>query len=197
MLTTSTQSYLDSFINFEKNLNDVTNASFKLERVRRLLLSMGNPHQKLNYVHVAGSKGKGSTCALVASILKEAGLRVGLYTSPHMESYRERIRFLVKGQTNEDNGIFDDSITQAELDDLVEWNKDVIEDLRNSETGRLTFYEVFTCLAFRYFYKRNADIVVLETGLGGRLDATNMIDSAVGVITPISLEHTHILGDTV
>ena len=155
--------------------------------------------KKLNVIHVAGSKGKGSTCAMLAHVLKEASVRVGLYTSPHLNDFRERIRILDyndKRCCEED--LFPDNISQDELIELIDLNKEKIESVRDQkDLGRITFYEVFTALAFVFFQEQECDWVILETGLGGRLDATNVCSALISVITPISLEHTHILGNTV
>lgn len=191
------KTYLNSFIDLEQSLGQLTNKEFKMERVYKLLAALGNPHQHLRAVHIAGSKGKGSTSVMVAHILKEAGYKVGLYTSPHVNTYNERIRILGQGFGSAQNDIFPDCITDEQLARVLTDIALMIEPVRQDQThGRLTFYEVFTALAFYFFNQERVDFVVLETGLGGRLDATNAVDSMVAVITPISLEHTHILGDT-
>lgn len=191
------RAYLNSFIDLEQSLDNVTNKIFKLERVHKLLQALGNPHKNLKTIHIAGSKGKGSTSVMVAHILKEAGYKVGLYTSPHIQSYNERIRILTSGVEPAAEAVFPDSISDDRLAQVLTSIQSVIEEVRNDRThGRLTFYEVYTVLAFYYFNQEQIDFAVIETGLGGRLDATNVIDSMVAVITPISLEHTHILGDT-
>jgi len=149
-----------------------------LGRVKKLLELIGNPHKELKYIHIAGSNGKGSTASFIASILMEAGYKVGLYTSPHFVRFNERIR--INGIEIDDNYIagFINSIEQ-----IIEQEKP-------------TFFEITTALAFKYFCDNKPDFVVLETGLGGRLDATNVIDPLASVITSISLEHTNILGET-
>ncbi len=149
-------------------------------------------------VHVAGSKGKGSTCVFIASILREAGCRVGLYTSPHLVDFRERIRILVPQQPGaRSDAEFEGMIQREELTRLVERLRPCIKS-RNKKSvyGPLSFFEVYTALAFVYFREQDVDYVVLETGLGGRLDATNAADSRVCVITPISYDHTDKLGST-
>jgi dihydrofolate synthase/folylpolyglutamate synthase len=173
--------YLESFIDYEKTPVENYSCAFKLDRVERLLASLGDPHKGLKVIHVAGTKGKGSTSALIASILNEANLRVGLYTSPHLISFRERI--MVDGRM----------IDEEALIRIVAENKPHFERLRGE---RLSFFEVYTAVAFLYFKEMRVDLAVLEVGLGGRLDATNVADSLISVITPISLEHTHILGET-
>jgi dihydrofolate synthase/folylpolyglutamate synthase len=142
-------------------------------------------------VHVAGSKGKGSTCAFLAAILRASGYRVGLYTSPHLYSYFERIRVLEPGAAP---AMFEGLITEEEAADRLCFYAPVIDELRRKE--EITFFELWTALALSYFEHKKVDIVVLETGLGGRLDATNAVDTMVCGITPIGLEHTSILGDT-
>lgn len=149
-----------------------------LENISRFLRERGNPQDALPAVHIAGSNGKGSTAAYLASILKEAGYRTALYTSPHLVDFRERMR--VQGRM----------IPQAFVTRWVRKNRAAI--LRR----RMTFFEATTALAFDWFRARDVDIAVIETGLGGRLDATNVLDPLLTVITSISLEHTHILGTT-
>ena len=150
-----------------------------LEATRALLKALGNPEHDGVYLHVAGTNGKGSVCANLAGMLSALGFkRVGLYTSPHLVSFRERIRV---------NGI------PIPPDWVVQWmqkSMSVLEDLNP------TYFECVTAMAFAYFKEQGCDIVVLETGLGGRLDATNVITPKVSVITSISLDHTAILGDT-
>lgn len=190
-------SFLDSFINFEQNLHERSVGDFKLDRMHALLDAVGQPHTKLRVVHVAGSKGKGSTCAMLAQILSHAGYRTGLYTSPHLKSYHERIRILGDKFAEPTPGVFSDAITDVQLDALIEEYGPSIEQMRDSDSlGSLTFYEVFTALAFLHFVKEQSDIVILETGLGGRLDATNTVSALVAVLTTIGLEHTEILGET-
>jgi dihydrofolate synthase/folylpolyglutamate synthase len=185
-MTPDVKSYLDSFINYELNLSAVDSSQFKLSRVERVLSELGNPHKDLKCIHVAGSKGKGSTCVFAANILQAGGYKVGLYTSPHLKNLNERIR------------IQQDDITDEQLASVIESIETVLEKFRHTlEYGNLTYYEVLTIAAFYYFRRENVDIVVLETGLGGRLDATNVVDSLVCAITPISLEHTQILGNTI
>lgn len=153
-----------------------------LDRVRTLCAALGNPQDKLKFIHVAGTNGKGSLCAMTASVLRAAGLRVGLYTSPYIVRFNERMQ------------IDGESISDDELCELVEFirpHADAMED-------KPTEFELITALAFLYFARHNCDIVVLECGLGGRLDATNIIKTPLlSVITGIALDHTAILGDTI
>lgn len=150
-----------------------------LEGIRRLLVRLGNPESAFPSVLVAGSNGKGCTAAIVASILKAAGYRTGLYTSPHLIDFRERIR--IDGKC----------IDEERIESLMAIMRDAIEEERSS------FFEATTAMALRHFKDCRVDIAVLEVGLGGRLDATNAAHPAVSVITSISREHTEILGDSV
>lgn len=195
------QEYISSFFNFELSVVPYPDRSlFKLDRVRYLLDLLGNPQDQPRIIHVAGSKGKGSTCALTASVLRAAGYKVGLYTSPHLNNYRERIRVLDDSCARRaaEDDIFPDMISESDLCAALEVMKPCIERLSSEKAlGDPSFFELFTALAFYYFRYKQVDWVVLETGMGGRLDATNVASSAVCVITPISLEHTQYLGDTV
>lgn len=194
--------YLESFVNYEKKSSYHYKHSFELERIKEFLGLLNNPQNYLNCIHVAGTKGKGSTCAFIAYILRQAGHRVGLYTSPHLSDFRERIRILghhgTRAPGHQTEKEFEGMISKKELIDLITRLKPRIEKYnKNSKYGPLTFFEVYTALAFIYFKEKKADFVVLETGLGGRLDATNVVDSLVCAITPISLEHTQLLGNTI
>ena len=172
--------------------------SFRLERVSNFLDSIGNPQDRLQSIHVAGSKGKGSTCVFLTYILREGGYRVGLYTSPHLADPRERIRILKPaGGRRQLTADFEGMISRKELADLVTRLKPEIDKYNKiSQHGQLTFFEIFSTLAFQYFLDKKVDFAVLETGLGGRLDATNVVVPLVSVITPISYEHTQKLGKT-
>ncbi|MEI6631682.1 MAG: folylpolyglutamate synthase/dihydrofolate synthase family protein, partial [bacterium] len=161
---------------------------------------VGNPQDTLKSIHSAGTKGKGSTCAFISYILREAGYRTGLYTSPHLLSFRERIRILQpyrQGEERTAEGDFEGAIPEEDLIRLVDYLRPKIEKYNsNSQSGPLSFFEAYTTLAFVYFKEQRVDFAVLETGLGGRLDATNTVDSLVCAITPISYEHTQKLGNT-
>ncbi|TNE77031.1 MAG: bifunctional folylpolyglutamate synthase/dihydrofolate synthase, partial [Bacteroidetes bacterium] len=150
-----------------------------LDNVLKLSEQFGYPEKSLKFIHVAGSNGKGSVSSMLASILKESGVRVGLFTSPHIRDFRERIRT---------NG---EMISEEEVIDFVERVKNLNLDFSPS------FFEITFVLALLHFKNQNVDICVIETGLGGRLDATNIIDPICSIITSISLEHTQILGDTI
>ena len=156
------------------------NRTFSLERMRKLLAFLDNPHQQVKCVQVAGTKGKGSTCAMLASMLRACGYTVGLYTSPHLVDLRERIT------------IDRSMISYADLADLLRLiaaYEDGLGELR------LTFFEIVTAAALRYFADQAVDVAVLETGLGGRLDCTNVVNPLVCGMTQISLDHTNILGN--
>lgn len=191
----SFRDYLDSFINFEHHLQSATNRDFQLDRMYALLDDLGNPQKQIKTVQIAGSKGKGSTSIFLSEILREAGYRVGLYTSPHLFRVNERIRILSLPRHEQwDDGL----ISDEEFDRLINQYKVILENYRHTHMyGRLTYYEVITALMFCWFRDQKVDIAVLETGLGGRYDATNTAESMVCGITPISLEHTNILGTTI
>ena len=190
--------YLESFINYEKIPAYPYKESLKLERVNDFLEQIGNPHYALKCIHVAGTKGKGSTCAFIAYILRAAGYKVGLYTSPHLADFRERIRILSpKARGQRPQADFEGMISRDQLRRLVKKLKPDIERYnKGSAYGPLSFFEVYTALAFVYFKEQQVDFTVLETGMGGRLDATNVVSPLVCAITPISYEHTQKLGST-
>jgi dihydrofolate synthase/folylpolyglutamate synthase len=193
--------YLESFIDYEKIPAYPYKESLRLERFKDFLDTIGNPQESLKCIHVAGTKGKGSTCAFIAYILRQSGYKVGLYTSPHLSDFRERIRILEQAgtQTQEHRSLrdFEGMISEDELTNLTLRLKPSIEEHnKNSKHGPLSFFEVYTALAFVYFKEKKVDFTVLETGLGGRLDATNVVFPYVCAITPISYEHTQKLGST-
>lgn len=153
-----------------------------LSRTQELLEKLGNPERGMKFIHVAGTNGKGSTCAMLDSILREAGYKVGLYTSPFIVRFNERMRI---------NG---ESISDEELAELVS----VIQQIADAMEDKPTEFEMITAIAFLYYNRHACDVVVLEVGMGGRLDSTNVIESPlVSVITGIALDHTAVLGDTV
>lgn len=173
--------YLDSFVNYERRDNYNCEQSFKLDRMKRLAAGLGNPQDNFKSIHIAGTKGKGSTSAIVQSILREAGYKTGLYTSPHLISFRERIR------------INDELISEEDTARLLTQIKYFADKTSGDEP---TFFEVYTALSYLYFSEKKVDFAVFEVGLGGRLDATNILKPLVSVITPISYEHTDKLGTT-
>ena len=153
-----------------------------LGRTQELLRLMGNPEKGLKYVHIAGTNGKGSTAAMTASILRKAGYCVGLYTSPYIYRFNERMQ--VNGE----------EITDTELAEITEYVKPLASSMAESPTE----FELVSCIGFEFFKRRNCDIVVLEVGMGGAMDSTNVIECPeVAVITNIGLDHTEVLGDTV
>jgi dihydrofolate synthase / folylpolyglutamate synthase len=157
-----------------------------LERIERLMHGLGNPHHKLNFLHIGGTNGKGSTAAFAATVLETAGYRVGLYTSPYLEQFTNRMS--VNGR----------EISREKLVELVCRVRPLVEKIAADPAyGQPTEFEVVTAIALTYFAEQSPDIVVLEVGLGGRLDATNVVKSLVTAITTISLEHTQVLGNTV
>ena len=153
-----------------------------LGRTQELREKMGNPEKKLKFVHIAGTNGKGSTAAMTASILSKAGYRTGLYTSPYIYRFHERIQV---------DGV---EISDEDLTEITEYVKPLADSMAQSPTE----FELVCCIAFEYFYRKKCDIVVLEVGMGGAWDATNVIEvPEVAVITNIGLDHTEYLGDTV
>ncbi|HEX4265745.1 MAG TPA: folylpolyglutamate synthase/dihydrofolate synthase family protein [Verrucomicrobiae bacterium] len=158
-------------------------ANFGLDNTLKLANFTGNPQKQLRFIHVAGTNGKGSTCAILESIYRASGLRVGLFTSPHLVSFRERIQI---------NRQF---ISEAEVTRLVMELKPLLEKFPTDHHP--TFFEAVTIMALRHFADQKCDLVIWETGLGGRLDATNIVTPLASVITNISIEHSEWLGDTV
>lgn len=172
--------YLYSYVDFSlTKVMRYTDEQFDLGRMREFTAALGNPQAAYPSLHVAGTKGKGSVSALCASALHASGYRVGLYTSPHLHDYTERIQVNRQSMPHED------------LIHLLEEMKPVIESI-----PKLTTFEITTALAFKYFQHQKVDVAVFEVGLGGRLDATNVVTPRVCVITSISYDHTQILGET-
>lgn len=209
-----TVKYLESFIDYEKIPQFPYKESFKLERIKEFLAALDQPQDKIRCIHIAGTKGKGSVCAFIAYILKQAGYKVGLYTSPHLCDFRERIRILdskfetqsldklkidpERSRMGQNSKLeFERMISEDEIVNLTEKLRPAIERFtQKSKYQALSFFEVYTALALVYFKEKNVDFAVLETGLGGRLDATNVVRPLICGITSISYEHTQKLGNT-
>jgi len=178
-------SFIESFINYERRNTFVPNRVFKLDRMYHLLRILGEPQNSFQSVHIAGTNGKGSTAAFLASIFEESGLKTGLYTSPHLITFRERIK------------VNSTPICEDEVTKLCEEIRIAIEKVPlPSSLGEYTFFEIYTALGFLHFANKGVDVAVLEVGLGGRLDATNTAPSFGCIITPIDYDHTGILGNT-
>ena len=172
--------YLEQYANYELNRSArYAPETFSLVRIEQLLDRLGNPHHAFKVVHVAGTKGKGSTCRMIESVLSAAGYHTGLYTSPHLHTFRERIQ--VSGNLVERN-------TVAALVDELE--PDIVA------VPGLTYFEIVTAIGLLYFARQQVEIAVVEVGLGGRLDATNIVAPQVSVITSLSYDHTAWLGTT-
>ena len=173
--------YLYSFVDYSltKQLR-YSPEKFNLQRMRDLMDMMGNPHQQYPVVHVAGTKGKGSTSVMIAAVLQKAGYKVGLYTSPHLHDYCERI------QVNQVPMSHQDLISQ-------------VNSIRPAVAAvpEITTFEITTAIGFQYFAEQKVDIAIVEVGLGGRLDATNVVTPIISVITSLSYDHMNILGDTI
>lgn len=185
------QAYLYRRFDFERTMVAQPAIPFKLDRMRNLAARLGNPQQAIPAVHIAGTKGKGSTAAMTASILTAAKHKTGLFTSPHLENLRQR--FQIDGKW----------CSELEFVKLVNQlvpviqAMDVAANLESNQDLKPTFFELTTVLAFLWFQQQQVDIAVIEVGLGGRLDSTNICHSIVTAITNISLDHTSLLGNTV
>ncbi len=179
--------FLESFANFEKSRKQ-TIRDYRLDRMEKLLEHFGNPHKNLKLIHIAGSKGKGSTGILAASALKGLGIKTGLYTSPHVGTYRERISL--------GGSFFDDAVYIKAVEDIEEGLKGFrLSD--DTGSGEPTTFELLTLMAFMIFSREGCSWAVIETGIGGRLDATNVIIPEAVIITPVEMEHADILGDSI
>ena len=175
---TSSTKNIENLLTYLYNLNR-RGIKLGLEHTIDLLKRIENPQNDFKSIHIAGTNGKGSTCSMISSILLNAGYKVGLYSSPHLVSFNERIK------------VNNQSITNAEIALFIEKTKKDIDQLQS------TFFEVTTAMAFDYFAKRNVDIAIIETGLGGRLDATNVLKPIITGITSISLDHRNLLGNNI
>ncbi|WP_080745755.1 bifunctional folylpolyglutamate synthase/dihydrofolate synthase [Clostridium novyi] len=169
--------YIDDAARFSINLG--------LDRTKRILELLGNPHDKIKCIHIAGTNGKGSTTSMISSILIEEGYKVGMYTSPYIEEFEERI------QINNTN------ISKEDLSICVTEVYNAANKIQEEGYSHPTQFEIITCAAFLYFYNKNVDYAVIEVGLGGRLDSTNVITPILSVISSISYDHIKILGDTI
>jgi dihydrofolate synthase/folylpolyglutamate synthase len=173
-------------VDFERGLRNPGHSTFHLNRMTHLTELIGNPHFNTKTIHIAGTKGKGSVASMVSSILTTANFNVGLTTSPHMHSLRERINI---------NG---SNISRSEFIRILEYLWPfVIQVEKEFNYGQVTWFEFIITMAFVYFYENKVDYQVVETGLGGRLDATNIVVSDISIITSISRDHTKILGDSI
>ena len=187
-------SWLSRFINYEKGLPPTR--SFRLDRMEILAELAGNPERCIPSIHIAGSKGKGSVTAMLASVLEADGRRAARYMSPHISDFRERISL--------GNSFFDEDVYCCAGDVLVNIIENILPEKKihlfdpaNDEGEAPTFFELLTLLFFLCAKTGNCDVMVVETGMGGRLDCTNIVDPLVSVITLIELEHTAILGNTI
>jgi dihydrofolate synthase/folylpolyglutamate synthase len=183
---TEAEEYLNSFVNYEQ-IPGISYAQpgYSLSHVEELLNRMGNPHLAAKTIHTSGTKGKGSVAAMIAQVLSGSGYKAGLYISPHFQTIRERISV--------DGNLIPEADFAAGMAEV----KPFVESMKQDAAFRqLTYFEALTALAFVYFRKKQVDFQVLEVGLGGRLDATNVVSPIVCIITPISLDHTQILGNT-
>ena len=178
--------YILGLTNYEKSLRELYSpGNVDLERVRELLRRLGSPESGLGIVHVAGTKGKGSTAAMISSVLQKAGYRVGLFTSPHLHTFRERVQ------------INREPISAEDFAGAMEKVKPHVEEINAvGEHGYITTFEALTAMALVYFAEKQVEALVFEVGVGGRLDATNVVTPEVSVITSISRDHTELLGET-
>lgn len=172
----ASMAYIQNTAKFGSNLG--------LERTERILEILGNPHRKIKCIHVAGTNGKGSTCAMITEILIDSGYKVGMYTSPYLEEFEERIQI---------NGA---NIEKVKLAEVVTEVSIAVEKVIEMGYDHPTEFEIITCAMFLHFSNSKVDFAVVEVGLGGRLDSTNVLKPILSVITSISLDHTSILGET-
>jgi len=172
--------YIYSFVDYSLTRSlRYSPEKFDLSRMNHLLNLIGNPHRDFRIIHVAGTKGKGSICAMVASILTQSGYKTGFYSSPHMVEFTERIR------------IGNEFIKKNILAEYTNKLKPYINQVKD-----ITTFEITTALAFKFFSDQKVDFAVIEVGLGGRFDATNVVSPVISIISTISFDHTKILGNT-
>ena len=162
------------------HVKDVSKGDFTLDAIQTLCEKLGNPQNQYSIIHVAGTKGKGSVCTMLASALQNAGFKTGLYTSPHLIFFNER--FQVNGRM----------ISDQEIIELTNHLEEPIESME-----QISSFDIMTAMAFEYFKEQKVDIAIIETGLGGRLDSTNIVSPILSIITSISKDHTDFLGDTI
>jgi len=177
-------------MNYEESMEYINNTTkfgmnLGLQRINKLLEYMGNPQKGLKYIHIAGTNGKGSVTAMISKILMESGYKVGIYTSPYLQRFSERIK------------INSQEISKEDIARLVTYIAPLVEKVIEDGYEHPTEFEIITAVMFQYFNEKKVDFAVLEVGLGGRLDSTNVIDPLVSVITSISYDHMGVLGDTI
>jgi dihydrofolate synthase/folylpolyglutamate synthase len=182
--------YLYRRINYEQSPPiPYRRRKINLEQMKRLLDRLGNPHHRVPVIHIAGTKGKGSTAAMIGSVLTQAGYRTGLYTSPHLSCLEER--YVIDGQRCQPGELA--ALTESVRPAAAEVDQEI---QTSANSAGLTFFELTTAMAWRYFVQQQVDLAVFEAGLGGRLDSTNVCQPLVAVITSISFDHTRQLGNT-
>lgn len=163
----------------------VLGSNYGLERTERLLELLGNPHKKLKLIHIAGTNGKGSTSAILGKVLIEHGYKIGFFNSPHLEEIEETIR------------INDNNIKEEDFISLINEIKPFVNQVVKEGFNHPTEFEVLTCIMFLYLYRQKVDFGIIEVGLGGRLDSTNVLTPILSIITSISMDHMNILGNTI
>ncbi|HLD27107.1 MAG TPA: folylpolyglutamate synthase/dihydrofolate synthase family protein [Patescibacteria group bacterium] len=177
------QKYLESLI---PNAQNKRYTNMRLERIEHILRLINNPHHSFQSIHVGGTSGKGSTAYLISRLLTTAGYKIGLHISPHLQTVNERMQ------------INNQPISNQEFTDLVNWIKPYVDKVEeNNLYGTPSYFEVLVALSFEYFKRKKVDLAVIEVGLGGTLDATNVINPLIAIITNVSLDHIEILGDTI
>lgn len=193
--------YLESFANYEAAPSRSGLREVKLERMQALCRALGDPQRSYRSVIVGGTNGKGSVCAMLYAMLRQGAIRSGLYSSPHLEHLRERIRVSpgVDGKvkpSSRKRAHNDDWIPEGAFAAVMRDVRTAVEAVRQGEWGAPTYFEILTAAALVHFQRCRIEVAVLEVGLGGRLDATNVADAAVAVICPVDLDHTEVLGAT-